>query len=353
MLKSYKKLFIILLFSISATAVIASSDDSMLTTSNDLISGNSVSTADLLPGSINSQNMEVVILTGEEDLETPYDSLMDETVYVPINNISEPIILEKGLFVTDYKEILKNKLIAEYPAAFQNTTINDFFFDALSEYTYSMNGVLSPDFFNEIVKNREEYYKVRNYIMTLQMHHLLKLGLQFLCARGYIYRHDMKSAKTTIEELSNIPPYPVMLIINPPDFLIPTKENETKSTLDFLKNLGKIESKDDFGNTLYGNYISYGMGENLYYICGGVYPDFLNLPPKAQLQILDYIASFNVTLTTSKPIRYDNTLWSYLKEQFNLMKRDKFLKYRLTLKHPWLLLPKDLTSYKTNNKKIY
>ena len=538
MLKSYKKLFIILLFSISASALAAST--SQIKNSDDIITENTVSVS----------STKVLILAGNEDIKTPFDSLMKETAYIPINKISDQIIFEKGLYITDYRAILEKKLMSEYPAAFQNKTINDFFFGALSEHTYSMNGKLSANFFNEIVEGREKYFEVRNYIMNLKMYRLIKLGLQYLCARAFIYQHNIKNAKQTIQELSNIPEYPMLYVIDPPVYFLPRinmpvfnhdftegfekvtsdieipigwrnigkdaeiiksstneyypgkptlkfsaiannnnktviacpltkgddnednednedsddneisednaektsykftkgnpyglkaivwiKENTTIPSIDLklngktVQNLAKnitasssnegwqvldldftfsysstsgieltfgmdgkssgnigfyiadvilsgvdenndyysnnpeidkiyenmkvINTEDEFGNPLYGNYASYGMGENLYYICAGVYPDFINLPDEAQLNIMDYIHSFNITLTTAKPIRYDNTLWSYLKDQFRLMKRDKFLKYRLTMRHPWLLLPKDLTSYKTNYKKTH
>ncbi|MCF7888995.1 MAG: hypothetical protein K9L78_02650 [Victivallales bacterium] len=123
------------------------------------------------------------------------------------------------------------------------------------------------------------------------------------------------------------------------------------SSYEELQNTGKTsEVLDKYGNVLYGNYLRATLGSNLYYICASCYKNFVNLPIETRKKILEYIYSFNITLTESKPIRADNSLYSYILGQINLIKRDPLLKYRLSLDYSWILLPNSINNFETENK---
>ena len=307
--------------------------------------GSIVNTMDIMNTSeLSAAPAKVVVLTGNEDVETPYDDLLKETPYIPIDKITEPIVFEEGLFVTDYNRLLREKLMKEYPKAFQNEVINDRFFKALAERTYTFNGYLNPDFFNAVINGRTAYFRISYFLKTQKMWPLVKLSLMYLTLNETVYMRNIKNPKTAIQHLSKIPDYPVLYIIDPPKFLedvesVLDKRNSAKKKVDYSK------AVDEFGNPLFGNYVNFEMGENLYYICANFYPKFVNLPPQEQLKLLDIIKSFNITLTEARPIRADNTLVSYIREQFRAIERDHFLKYRLEINKTWLLLPKNLDIY--------
>lgn len=338
----------------SQGSLISSPSNSGIINSRDIISGT------IFSGSSN----KAIILTGAEDLTTPYDDLLDKVNFIPIKKISKPFYFKKGLFVTEYRKIIEEKLKKKYPEAFKINTINNFFFNAAAQYTYSNDGRLDPEFYNMIVDGRKKYFEVKKYIMQLKFHRLIKVGLQYLTARSFIYTHTSKSADKAKKKLAKIPDYPLLYVLNPPDFLIPknvqNKEKdesaERNSTLinssyEELQNTGKTsEVLDKYGNVLYGNYLRATLGSNLYYICASCYKNFVNLPIETRKKILEYIYSFNITLTESKPIRADNSLYSYILGQINLIKRDPLLKYRLSLDYSWILLPNSINNFETENK---
>jgi hypothetical protein len=323
--------------------------------------------------SLGNSPSRILVLSGKEDIKTPYDDLLSNTPFIPINKITEPIVLKEGLFVTKYNSLLREKLTKEYPKAFQSKTISKYFFKTLAERAYSYNGYLAPNFFNAVVNGRTIFYRIRYYIDSQKFSPLIKKALMYLYLQETVYVRNIKDPRVAIKSLAKIPEYPVLYIIGPPDFLLAKiKEEEiakgeskseskdkSKSTKkrkigdinlsDTRQNSSKIDfsaATDEYGNQLEGNFLNFERGNNLYFICATYYKDFSNLPPEKQLKILDLIYSFNSTLTQSRPIRADNSFISYLKMQFNDIQRDQFLKYRLKTNETWLILPRSLDIYK-------
>jgi hypothetical protein len=330
-----------LLSCLLSSQLFAGGADGEIKNSQDIMTENVLSTAPA----------KVIVLKGNEKIKTPFDDLIEEIPYVPIEKIMEPIVFKKGLFITEYNKLLREKLIGEYPKAFKSKTINEFFFKALAQRTYSHDGYLAPDFFNAVVNGRTIYFRVSHFINNAKFDPLIKIALMYLYLQETVYLRNIKDPHIAMETLSKIPVYPVLYMINPPEFL---KNAETE-----LIDRGRLKNKvdyskaeDQFGNPVFGNYINFEMGENLFYICANYYPAFINLPPEEQLKILDIIKSFNSTLTSARPIRADNTLISYLREQFHDIKRDRFLKYRLKSNETWLLLPQSIDSHKNQNSKV-
>jgi hypothetical protein len=334
-----------LLTFITSTSSFAAGADNEITNTADIMSEN-VTT---------SQPVQVLILAGNKNIETPFDDILRTTPFIPIARISKPIVFKKGLFITDYNRLLREQLIYKYPKAFQNKIVNTMFFRALAELTYSNNGRLEAEFFNDVVAGREKYFAIRQHIEKLNFKPLIKKAIMYLYLKNTIYFRDIKDQKVAIETLSKIPKNPVLYIIDPPEFLLRAiseqKSGFISSNIESSnENLKYSRVTEDSDKNLPSNIINFELGDNLYFICSNFYSNFTTLPPEKQLEILKSIYEFNLTLTTTRPIRADYSLLTYLEMQFHDIKKDHFLKYRLKANTTWLLLPSSLNIYKNSKE---
>ena len=333
---------------------------------NEIINSLDIMTENILSGT----PARVLVLFGKEDIVTPYDDLLDPTPYAPIKKITKPMIFPEDLFVTEYNKLLRERLKKEYPDTFNNKTIDEYFFKALAEATYSHDGYLDSKYFNDTVNGRTIFYRIANHIKTMKFKPLVEKAVLYIYLQQTVYLRNIKNPKKAILKLSKIPKDPILYIIDPPDFLLSkiNKIEEAKEKSSSKKKKRKDSDSDPYsgesrtslsntdleysiatdieGNALPGDFLNFPLGNNLYFICSTYFEKFPNFPPEIQLKILDNIFSFNISLTEARPVRADNTLVSYLRMQFLSLKQDSFLKYRLKESNTWLLLPQNLDQYK-------
>ena len=232
---------------------------------------------------------------------------------VKINHISENITFNEGLTVVEYQNFIRNMLKKKYPDLNAKSMDSRYFFKALAENTYSLNGCLLAKTFNKIVDNRASYLKINGYINTLKIHPDIKKSLKELYIVAYIYLHKIESSRS-LEALKYIPANGILYKI--------TDHPVTDYPL--------------------GEYVGGKRGENLYYICASFYDNFTKLPKKSQQKVLDKIYSFNPTLMIAEPIVENYNLYHWILNAIFPLEKPRLLKYCIRPNIGWLILPKTI-----------
>ena len=241
---------------------------------------------------------------------------------VPIKHISDGIdfeeewnffIKKKNLTVDQYQILIKDMISKKYPDLNVNSAVSKFFFRALAENTYSLDGYLPADKFNSIVDARETFFKINSYIDALDISNEIKRPMKELFVYACIYAQKIDLSIKTLQKLKRIPPGCIL-----------------------------YELKNYSGKIVFGQYATDRPGENLYYICSAFYNKFTELPHKKQLEALDYIYSFNPTLQLAPPIvsRYNFVYW--IASILPFSEKPNLLKYCVRGNIGWLLLPKTI-----------
>jgi hypothetical protein len=246
--------------------------------------------------------------------------------HVPIKHISEGIdfrslnILDGyqinvhstgGLTVIGYQILITDLISKKYPALNIHSSDSKYFFRALAENMYSLNGYISADEFNSIVDARATCLKVSDYIDTLKVSPDIKSSLKQLYIYTCIYMQAINESIKTLKKLKNIP---------------------VNSVIYELKNYGE--------NTPLGELVGGTSGENIYYICAAFYDKFTDLSKEKQMEVLDHIYSFNPTVQIAPQIlsRYDFFHW-ILSFFYG---KPKLLKYCVRDNIGWFILPKTI-----------
>jgi hypothetical protein len=236
---------------------------------------------------------------------------------------------KKGLDTDRYRILIKGWLNYKYKNGFNdNTWASKYFIKALAQMTYSMNGTLPAEDFNQVLEGRKTYFIADSYIKALKVKPEIKYALAKLYAASCIYTRKVKSLKSTLTKIKKIPSDAILYQIQSKDVAL---YGTGKS-----KNDAAEKMQDD--NVL-GNYVGISHGANLYYICASYYDNFMNMPLKEQIQFINTIYSYNPTLMLAPDIKRNFFLFGYIKQLFFPEKAPEALKYCLRGEVNWLILP--------------
>jgi hypothetical protein len=228
----------------------------------------------------------------------------------PIKYISDGIDFKEGLTVDKYQILIRNIVEKKNPDLNPESADSKYFFRALAENLYSLNGYLPANKFNSIVDARAIYLKVNIYIDTLKVKPEIKKSLKQLYIIACIYMQKIRQSEASLQKLKKIPSDSILFEL---------KNYKSMSTL--------------------GEYTAGMAGENLYYICCAFYNKFTDLPKEKQMEVLDRIYSFNPTLEIASQIipHYNFSYWilSILPSKV----KPKLLKYCVAGNIGWLILP--------------
>jgi len=255
----------------------------------------------------------------ESSQENPNDYLI-----VPVKHISQGVTFEENLTVNEYQILVEDLLVKEYPNMDPYSVTSLYFFRALAENVYSLNGYMPPNIFNSIVDDRETFREINIFITNLDIKPAIKTALKRLYVILCIYLHDVRSDKYPVKDLSKIPSNAILYEL----------ENQPVSML--------------------GDFVGGEYGENLYYICGSFYKGFTELPKNIQLKVIEYIYSFNPTLTIAEPIAKKYYFYNYVKDFIIPPKRYELLKYQVRGEATWIILPQniDMSLLEKSNDKV-
>ena len=231
---------------------------------------------------------------------------------VPIKHISKGIDFAEGLSVNEYQILIKDLISKKYPNLRKESAVSKYFFRALAENIYSLDGYLSAGKYNSIVDARETYFKINSYIDTLNINSEIKKHLKELYVFVCIYMQKVNKSIKTLEKLKKIPQ----------DSVLYELKNHQDSPL--------------------GDYTAGMTGENLYYICAAFYNKFTELPKEKQVEVLDQIYSFNPTLQIAPPIIGHYNFYHWLLNLLPFASKPQLMKYCLRGNIGWLILPKTI-----------
>ncbi len=256
--------------------------------------------------------------------------------YIPLEDLKSDKIFKEGLNPNQYSILIRSWLKEKYPSAFDNNAWSTYYFiRALGENTYSTNGVLRSEIFNNINKGRNEFFKINKTVSDLDVNQEIKYALSKLYAAVCIYvRLDNTLIKNSIVKIKKIPKNSVL-------FQVASRNNEVFYNPNFSVELksDKQTFKDD---SSLGDYVATDAGENLYYICASYYPIFVSLSEKQQQYILNDIFSYNPTLIDTPSIYERYYFYDYIKNWLFPKKNPPLLKYSLEAHVNWLILPESL-----------
>ena len=231
-----------------------------------------------------------------------------------INHISKDIDFKEGLTVDEYQILIKDMLKKKYPDLNTESMDSMYFFRALAENTYSLDGCLLAKTFNTIVDARATYLKIYSYIATLEINHNIKESLAKLYIVACIYMRKVKESVRSLKVLTKIPSNGILYKL---------KDHPLE-------------------NFPLGEYVGGETGENLYYICASFYNNFTELPKKSQQKALDKIYSFNPTLMIAEPIRENYDFYHWIVNAIFPSAKPQLLKYCMRPQTGWLILPKTI-----------
>ena len=292
--------------------------------------------------------------------ETDSDEALSLISNVPIEHISSGIDFRSlsviseyqikvdftgGLSVDGYQILIANILVKKYPDLNTKSADSKYFFRALAENMYSMNGYLSASKFNSIVDARAAYLKIHNYIDTLYISPKIKKPLKKLYIFVCIYMNNIHESEKSLAKIKKIPSDGMLFELKN------YRGQSAPHTLNSTWGKRKEPNKKYVGISHWGDYAAGMRGENLYYICAAFYDQFIDLPPKKQMEVLDRIYSFNPTVQLAPKIlgKYDFFHWvlSLFKD------KPKLLKYYVMGNAGWVILPKTIhfNSNEANDKK--
>ena len=241
---------------------------------------------------------------------------------VKINHISKDLDFKEDLTVEKYQTQIKDVLKKKYPDLNTESIDSMYFFRALAENTYSLDGCLLATTFNTIVDDRATYLKIDEYINTLKIDPKIKKSLKELYIVACIYMRKVKESVQSLKALTKIPSNSVLYKL---------KDHPVKSFP-------------------LGEYVGGETGENLYYICASFYNRFTELPKKSQQKVLDKIYSFNPTLMIAEPIRANYNFYYWILDSIFPPEKPELLKYCMHPHTAWLILPKTIDIDQLNIK---
>ena len=268
---------------------------------------------------------------------------------VPINHISDGIDFRSlsvvdgyqikvdftaGLTVDGYQILITNMLAKKYPDLDVKSADSRYFFRALAENMYSLNGYLSAAKFNSIVDARATYLKIHHYIDTLYINPEIKKSLKQLYIFVCIYMNKIHQSVESLAKIKKIPSNGILFELKN------YRGQGDPHTLSATWGKNKKLKEKHIGRSSLGEYAAGMRGENLYYICAAFYDQFTDLPKKKQLEVLDQIYSYNPTLQLAPQIigRYDFFHWVLSLFQ----DKPKLLKYCVRGNAGWIILPKTI-----------
>ncbi len=237
---------------------------------------------------------------------------------VNIKPIAQDISFEDGLSLDSYQILVKDMICKKYPKLNPDSADSKYLFRALAENIYSLNGYLLADTFNSIIEARRIYFKIYGYVSSLDIKEKIKIPLLQLYLVACIYMRRIDESIKTLKKLKEIPQDSIL-----------------------------FELSDYKGKTLPGEYVAGEEGENLYYICAAFYGDFTKLTKKQQIKVLDYIYSFNPTLTEVDMMVADYDFAHLILSLFS--NEPQLLKYCVRGHIGWLILPKTIYFDQQNN----
>ena len=240
------------------------------------------------------------------------DEDLQDYLYVPIKHISSGISFDENLTVHEYQILIRDKVHKMYPDLHVKSAVSKYFFRALAENLYSLDGYLPADKFNSIVDARETYFKINGYIDTLKIKPDVRRALKELYIFACIYMQKVDESLETLQKLKKIP-----------------------------LNCVVFQSKNQKASP-FGEYVADKPGESLYYICSAFYSNFTELPKEKQVEVLDQIYSFNPTVRLSPPIIKNYDFYNWILSILPSSNKSKLLRYSVNPYIGWLILPKTI-----------
>ena len=195
-----------------------------------------------------------------------------------------------GLTVDGYQVLITSVLKKGYPELNTNSADSKYFFRAIAENMYSLNGYISTSKFNSIVDARATYLKIHDFVDTLYINPEIKKSLKRLYIFTCIYMNNVHQSIKSLEKIKKIPPDSILF-----ELKNYRPENIHRALASTWGAEGYLEKKY-IGTSHEGEYVAGMRGENLYYICAAFYDQFTNLPLERQMEVLDQIYSFNPTV---------------------------------------------------------
>ncbi|HJO95217.1 MAG TPA: hypothetical protein QF753_17605 [Victivallales bacterium] len=275
-----------------------------------------------------------------------FDYNKQNTREFEVKHLSHDQQFKTDLDTDRYEILIKAWLNYKYKNRFNDDSwASKYFIKALAQMTYSMNGTLTAENFNNVLEGRKTFFIADSYIKALNVKPEIKYALSKLYAAACIYTRKVKSLKYSLNKMKKIPPDSILYEIPKlAEFDSGKNKNENKSGKTLKQALKKIRAEDTLGD-----YVGTAHGENLYFICASYYDNFMNLPLDQQVQFLNTVYSYNPTLMRAPDIKRNYYLYGYLKQLIFPEKAPEALKYCLRGQVNWLLLPPSIKQ-KVNTK---
>ena len=318
-------------------------DKNLSTDSDKLDSDNNISKTDILD---TDKVIDKNLSTDTDKLEIKFKGEKNDPLEIPIElliveHISSPIKFKKGLFLYEYQDLLREYFLSNYPEIFQSSISTKYFIRTLAEITYSLNGYLPVDDFNEIVDARDIYLEIGAYIEELEYDETLKAALDELYVLACIYVRIITDPQYPIEKINLIPDDAILVDLTKQTGLYPVVAEDQDP--DYLYNSEAEDQKPDYiDDSDLGTYVGNKPGINLYYICASFYDEFPTLSKNDQIAVLDYIYSFNPTLMLAPSLNVRYNFYDYIRQLFLPPPKPELLKYCLRGDVSWLILPKTI-----------